>query len=553
LRNKKCKAEKNKKAENKDNEEGNKEKDKDKVAFYLLKAKKEGQKEEKDLERKLDVDKYTKLSDKDGSKKYYEEVHFHHNKAVTGITSFKTKIESKKETTVIVTCSKDKTVRLWTVTKLPEAPGIHVILADMSLLSDKKFGDGLLTVACMMVNERPIVAVGGMDNKVEFFDASNGDNRHYCEVLDYDTEKPIEVPEHKDWVSCITLFFPTIFKAIGKDGFAQFFRFGSSRKPPLVLISGGYDGCVRVSRLSIGDQKVRPKNRFGARIARVFDIFSKLQSNAPESPDEASIREDEEKIAKEAQRDTQCLVAYKDRNGKTGHSAEVYTVAYCDGPGRTDAIIFSGDSVGDIFMWSMNACDATDKLSNDNQVIGQVSSLIPLRKLVKSNSEAINLMRVYDPGFSMDPVLITAESDKMLKIWNIETGDLVRKLIGHVDEVLSVEVVNTKMTTHFEPVLISVDVNKFCLWNFQSTEQLRTKSAPTRMNGHTELVNCVHTFNFDARYDPFILSGSNDGTARIFCLALNPSNPSSKFCIIYGENLHIIYIDIYFHRCFDFL
>ncbi|CAO3683639.1 unnamed protein product [Rhizopus stolonifer] len=93
--------------------------------------------------------------------------------------------------------------------------------------------------------------------------------------------------------------------------------------------------------------------------------------------------------------------------------------------------------------------------------------------------------------------VITGSLDKTVKVWSLETGQLLRTLIGHTREVRALQFDDAKLVTG------AMD-NALKIWNYHTGQCIRT------LEGHTGGVLSLH---FDSRT---MASGSTDHTVRVW-------------------------------------
>ncbi|GAM85923.1 hypothetical protein ANO11243_039330 [Dothideomycetidae sp. 11243] len=98
-----------------------------------------------------------------------------------------------------------------------------------------------------------------------------------------------------------------------------------------------------------------------------------------------------------------------------------------------------------------------------------------------------------------DNILATGSYDATIKIWDIETGEVLRTLSGHTSGIRCLQFDDTKLMSGSLDSTIKV-------WNWRTGECLRTFAA------HTEGVIALH---FDSN---FLVSGSIDHTIRVYDL-----------------------------------
>ncbi|GAB5588350.1 hypothetical protein Unana1_03250 [Umbelopsis nana] len=98
-----------------------------------------------------------------------------------------------------------------------------------------------------------------------------------------------------------------------------------------------------------------------------------------------------------------------------------------------------------------------------------------------------------------DAKLVTGSMDHTLKIWSLQTGQCIRTLEGHTDGIVSL---------HFDSRILasgSVDTT-IKVWNFETGECCT-------LRGHTDWVNSVRIY-----HQSVLVSGSDDTTVRIWDL-----------------------------------
>ncbi|ORX49937.1 WD40 repeat-like protein [Hesseltinella vesiculosa] len=108
-------------------------------------------------------------------------------------------------------------------------------------------------------------------------------------------------------------------------------------------------------------------------------------------------------------------------------------------------------------------------------------------------------------------IVMTGSYDKSIRIWNLETGELLRTLTGHTRCVRALQFDDAKLVTG------AMD-NTLKIWNWHTGDLIRT------LEGHTGGVLSLH---FDCR---LLVSGSTDHTIRIWNFQLG------ECCTLAGHN-----------------
>jgi WD40 repeat protein len=111
-------------------------------------------------------------------------------------------------------------------------------------------------------------------------------------------------------------------------------------------------------------------------------------------------------------------------------------------------------------------------------------------------------MGVNSAIYTMDgEKIISASSDKTIKIWNVRTGDCIKTLTGHIGSVNSVE-----LAPNSQHIISASDDHTLKLWDIVSGQCLRTYS------GHQDKVQSA-IFSINGQ---LILSGSDDKTLKLW-------------------------------------
>ncbi|KAI9019497.1 quinon protein alcohol dehydrogenase-like superfamily [Phycomyces nitens] len=120
-------------------------------------------------------------------------------------------------------------------------------------------------------------------------------------------------------------------------------------------------------------------------------------------------------------------------------------------------------------------------------------------------------------------ILMTGSYDKTIRVWNMETGELIRVLTGHARCVRALQFDEAKLVTG------AMD-NTLKIWNWHTGQCIRT------LQGHTGGVLSLH---FDSR---ILASGSTDHTIRVWnfeageCCTLTGHTEWVNSVRIYGDH-----------------
>ena len=102
-------------------------------------------------------------------------------------------------------------------------------------------------------------------------------------------------------------------------------------------------------------------------------------------------------------------------------------------------------------------------------------------------------------AFSLDgTLLVSGSSDKTVKLWDIQTGGVVKTFCGHMDSVSS-----TSISSDYTTIASGPHDNTIHLWNFQTGECYHV------IDGHS---GTVHFVMFSPTNSQLLMSASNDWT-----------------------------------------
>lgn len=121
----------------------------------------------------------------------------------------------------------------------------------------------------------------------------------------------------------------------------------------------------------------------------------------------------------------------------------------------------------------------------------------PVERILKGHTNGVMCLQVqHNLSTPSYPVLITGSYDKTIKVWTLDTGEVVRTLLGHTRSVRALQFDQAMLVTGSSDKTLRV-------WNWRTGECLRV------LEGHTQGVSCLH-------YDRNTLaSGSADRTIKV--------------------------------------
>lgn len=182
----------------------------------------------------------------------------------------------------------------------------------------------------------------------------------------------------------------------------------------------------------------------------------------------------------------------------TGHSDSIYSVSFSfDGKilasaSSNSSVPFDNDFLrnddNSIKIWDSNTCQEIMTLTGHEKDDAFSSAVV--------NSVSFNPHNNHNNV----PILASGSTDKTIKLWNTQTGEVICTLTGHNDSVHSV---------NFSPdgkMLVSGSSDRTIkLWNTQNLENCQSIQQGVRtLNGHNESVNSV-SFSLDGK---MLVSGS---------------------------------------------
>ena len=161
-----------------------------------------------------------------------------------------------------------------------------------------------------------------------------------------------------------------------------------------------------------------------------------------------------------------------------GHSDSVYSIAISNtNPNR----LASSSYDSTVRIWYVSA-------------VSDISALQPIQTLT-GHTDSVRCL-----AFLPDGSLASGSNDETIMIWNINTGELINKLVGHEYLVISLTVIQNSF-------LVSGSYKEIRIWNVSSGETVQ------KLNGHTSYVWSLIELSGNR-----LASGSIDGSIKIWDL-----------------------------------
>ena len=153
---------------------------------------------------------------------------------------------------------------------------------------------------------------------------------------------------------------------------------------------------------------------------------------------------------------------------------------------------------------SSQSVQSTPLLDTNNQLIQNKHSEKQACRLLEGHSATVLTMAIWRSE-SMN-ILITGSGDHTVKIWNLDTSEILHSLVGHCDWIRSVAT-SRDMDDH--PIIVSASADKsLIVWELLRGEQIH------HLIGHAMIVYAV-AVSKDPKF-PFIVSGSWDKTIKMW-------------------------------------
>ena len=160
-----------------------------------------------------------------------------------------------------------------------------------------------------------------------------------------------------------------------------------------------------------------------------------------------------------------------------GHTGSVYDIEF-----NSDATMVLSAGDNQVLYWNFETFEILHTLENfGNQLSARALAITP-----------------------DDTIFATGLNNGVIILWNAETGEEIRRLIGHTDDVISLE-----FSSDGTQIVSGSADRSIRLWNVETGREIRS------FNGHRDAVTDVD-FSFDYRH---LLSASEDGTMRYWDVA----------------------------------
>jgi len=105
---------------------------------------------------------------------------------------------------------------------------------------------------------------------------------------------------------------------------------------------------------------------------------------------------------------------------------------------------------------------------------------------------------------STNDILISGSADKTIKFWNIQTGQCIRTLNGHENDVRCFQMIGNEI------LLSGSDDKTIKIWLVKTFELINT------LTGHTGSIYCLQLIINRSTNETLVLSGSADETIKIW-------------------------------------
>jgi WD40 repeat protein len=128
-----------------------------------------------------------------------------------------------------------------------------------------------------------------------------------------------------------------------------------------------------------------------------------------------------------------------------------------------------------------------------------IPSLSSINNPVTDSPYNINSLQI-----STNDILISGSADKTIKFWNIQTGQCIRTLNGHENDVRCFQMVGNEI------LLSGSDDKTIKVWLVKTFELMNT------MTGHNGSVYCLQLIINRSTKETLVLSGSADETIKIW-------------------------------------
>eukprot|EP01038_Epipyxis_sp_PR26KG_P006741 gene6741-9236_t len=151
----------------------------------------------------------------------------------------------------------------------------------------------------------------------------------------------------------------------------------------------------------------------------------------------------------------------------------------------------------------------------DAYYIDENGERIPRNNILKGHTDRVNSVCVYEPNDSSKiPIAITAAADKLVKVWNLLTGQLIQTLSGHTHVIFPMDIYipNISLNNNHRVQVITGAIDKIAkVWELNEANSKPSFECKYDLVGHDGFVRAiaVHHPSF-AGEDPIVVTGGYD-------------------------------------------